>query len=795
MHPRRAARVRRVCVAEVNGETAPAVRENDASCDTVTPTCGHARLMSPYEGLSKHVFGVRNESCLKRETLSSDAYVRPEPARDNGSEPPARQAPVVAALTALAQAVSKPFDTEAIESAAMAAPLPGDALDDVVAAGDRLGLRMRWVEASAERVCRGDSALLPAVTSDTRGQLVVVLSASRSGVRVLGPAGYVKPRRLATSALQALLGGGNAAERRWVFADPETGLDALRTEDHPGHHLTPLRRLMALVKLERDDVWVAVIYAVGVGLLSLATPLGVQILVNTVAFGALLQPLLVLTTLLLFGLAFAGVLRALQAYVVERLQQRIFARVALDLAHRLPHVRLGALDGRHGPELMNRFFDVVTVQKGAATLLVDGISIALQTVVGTLLLAFYHPFLLAFDVVLLGSVALVFLLGRGAIPSAIKESKTKYSLAAWLQETARHVETFKLQGADALARRRAESLTRDYLAARNKHFKVLFRQIVGALVVQAAASAALLGIGGWLVIARQLTLGQLVAAELIVTAVVASFAKLGKYFEAFYDLVAAVDKLGHMVDLPTERGGEVTLGALETGLEVRASHTAVRHADGSVLSGVQFHLRPGEAVALIGESGSGKSSVVDALTGVRGHVGGRIDIDGIAIEQLSLAPLRRTMAIVRLDGLFAGTIDENVRLGRHEVSSHDARLALERLGIWDAVSALPEGVETVIATHGKGLCSDLAHRLVIARALAGRPRLLVLDGVLDVLGPAARVAVTAAVAAADRSWSIIVTTSGRHIPPWVDHAYAIDAGTLVPVDARSSAQPSVIEVA
>jgi ABC-type bacteriocin/lantibiotic exporter with double-glycine peptidase domain len=399
------------------------------------------------------------------------------------------------------------------------------------------------------------------------------------------------------------------------------------------------------------------------------------------------------------------------------------------------------------------------------------------------LLAFYHPFLLAFDVVLVGTiVVVVFVLGRGAIPSAIKESKTKYALAAWLQETARHAETFKLQQAGDFARARAEELTRDYVAARRKHFGIVFRQFVGALSVQAAASAVLLGVGGWLVIARQLTLGQLVAAELIVTAVVAGFSKLGKYFESFYDLVAAVDKLGQMTDLSVERSGGLRLPPARKGLALRATALTLEAQSGTRLSGVDFELVASRAVGVLGPSGSGKSALVDVLTGLRVPVRGRIDADGVDLSELAPTAFRKDVAIIRPDSLFAGTVDDNIRLGRRDVSRHDARVALEHVGAWEAVAALPAGLDTPVGSHGAGLSNDLAKRVAVARALASRPRLVVLDGVLDGLEPATREAVRSAVLAPERSWSVLMTTAEPELLAWCDGSYELVAGTLVAAD-------------
>ncbi len=202
--------------------------------------------------------------------------------------------------------------------------------------------------------------------------------------------------------------------------------------------------------------------------------------------------------------------------------------IVTDLGYRLPRVHVESFDRNHGPELVNRFFDVLTVQKAGATLLHDGIAVILQTMIGLLILAFYHPLLLAFEVVLVISITFVlFVLGRGGVRTAIIESKAKYAVAASLEEIARHPLSFKQAGGPELARGRADALAASYVEARRKHYRVVFRQIVSSLAMQVFAATVLLTLGGWLVIHGQLTLGQLVAAELIVSIVLASFAKLG----------------------------------------------------------------------------------------------------------------------------------------------------------------------------------------------------------------------------------------------------------------------------
>lgn len=537
---------------------------------------------------------------------------------------------------------------------------------------------------------------------------------------------------------------------------------------------SPHRRVLDLLKLERDEVWVAITYAAAVSLLSIATPLGVQFLVNTVAFGALLQPLVVLTLLVLVGLVFAGTLRALHAWAVERLQQRIFARASISLAERLPRVDVAALDGRHGPEIVNRFFDVVTIQKGAASLLVDGVALFLQMLVGLLLLAFYHPFLLAFDLILIASLAvIVIVLGRGATRTTMLESKKKYALAAWLQEILREPHAFKALSGRELARVRAETLTREYLEARRAHFRVVFRQVVGALALQAVASAALLGVGGWLVITRQLTLGQLVAAELVVSAVVAGMSKMGKLFEAYYDVVAAADKVGQIMDLETEPAATVEAPASQPGASVRATGVDIASTSGA-LRGVDVDLPRGARVVVQRRNGTGAALLADVLAGVRLPERGLLDVDGVDVRDVDRRAWRARAALVRGHELFAGTVADNVLFGAPVATRHDARRALEHVGAWEHVSQLEGGLDARVGTAGAGLAPDLALRLLLARVLLAEPRLLVLDGALDDVDDHTRTDVLRMLDARARACTVVVITSNPSLMAWGEHAYAVD---------------------
>jgi ABC-type bacteriocin/lantibiotic exporter with double-glycine peptidase domain len=496
---------------------------------------------------------------------------------------------------------------------------------------------------------------------------------------------------------------------------------------------SPLRRVRQLLALDRQDIVVVVIYGVALGLLSLAVPIAVQSLVNTVTFGSLFQPLVVLTVLLAVALTGAAVLRALQIRIAEMLQRRLFVRIVGEIGARLPRVSADALREKNGPELLNRFFDVFTTQKSVTSLLLGGVDAVLIALVGLIVLAFYHPALLAFDLVLiLGAVFVLIPLGRGGTRTSIAESKAKYAVAGWLEEMARHPLSFKLAGGESLARAQVETLAKSYLDERQRHFRIVFRQVVGALTIEVIASVALLAVGGFLVIERQLSIGQLVAAELIVTAVVASIAKLGGKVEVFYDLVAAVDKLGEILDLPLERSeGENPSAEPVAGGRLRVSELELNPSGGRHPVSVSFGLEPGDHLSVSAASDATSSELVDSIFGLEAIRAGVIEVDGHDIRDLSLPALRSRVALVRGAELFPGCVFDNLRAANPALSSEDAWRVLEHVGLYDTVKQFPAGLQTTLLGDGTPLGRGQAIALTVARAIASEPSVLILDRTLD----------------------------------------------------------------
>lgn len=526
-------------------------------------------------------------------------------------------------------------------------------------------------------------------------------------------------------------------------------------EHQEAHHATPMQRLRRLLVIEQGDLWVVIGYSAAIGLLALVTPVAVQVLVNQISFAVLLQPVVVMTVFVLVGWGLSALLRVLQSIVVELLQQRLFVRTAADLAARLPSVQVSAWGRDHGSELVNRLLDIVTVQKSAAGLLLDALGIILQSAMGLLVLAFYHPLLLAFDVALISCILLIIWgLGRQGTSTSIAESRAKYAVVDWLWEVARHPLLFKSAGAKRVLAR-ADTLLETYVAARRRHFRVVLRQIGSALALQALGSAALLGLGGALVIAGQLTIGQLVAAEIIVSSVLAGIAKLGKHLESYYDLMAALDKLGHLEDLPLERAGGVPIAIAERpGAALRLHEVKAGYdADRPVLHNVSLNIEPGDKVAFMGLRGSGKSLLCELLLGLRVPQRGLIELDGQELRSLSLESLRSQVMLLRGSELIAGTIAENLVEGRTDLTPSELRQALQTVRLWDELSALPEGLAAPLTSEARTLSTGQKRRLEVARVLLHRPRLLLIDD-----GPAFSKEELAPLCDAAAPWTVLMCT-------------------------------------
>ncbi len=687
-----------------------------------------------------------------------------------------RPTDAAAAVASAAARLGVPFDALDVASALGAHPLPigGDgrcpALDRAVGA---LGLEARWVEL----VPGHTHAVWIAVAPGSNAIVVVTRRLGRRYEVTVFEAGTHTRMRVSAAKLAAMLGRPPGATVPALVVAVEQALGELH--DATGK-LRPWPRVRRLLRIEREDVWVSIVYGLAIGVLSLMLPVAVQALVTTVAFGSVMQPLVVLTLLFALAAGAAGVLRLMRAWVVEIIQERIFGRAVADVARRLAGMPFSVLDRVHVPDLINRFFEVPTIQKAVATLLVTGVGLVLQTLLGLALLAFYHPLLLAFALVLVILLAVVvFVMGRGAVDSALDESKAKYQAVGWLEHLARIPSAFKSGSGRALALGRADQTVRHYFDARRRHFRKLLLQSGGGVALAVVGTTALLGLGGVLVLRNQLTLGQLVAAELVVATLSAAFLELGKQLETVYDLVQATTKLGMLVDLPAERcGGEpVRPGGP---FEVRCHDLGFSHGSNAVIRRCGLHVPAAAKVAIEGSGGAGKSTLLDVLSTLRAPTAGNLELDGSDVRLLDLRELRESVVLVRGAEFIDGPLLANLRLLRQEAPLFEVERVVECVGLGSAIRRLAQGLATPLQPSGAPLSSTQQRRLALARALLARPRLLLLDGALDELGlaDAERDAVLDHVLGPGAPWTAVVVTRDPEVARRCSQTFRLVDGEL-----------------
>lgn len=543
---------------------------------------------------------------------------------------------------------------------------------------------------------------------------------------------------------------------------------------------TPVERLGELLLLEKGNIGLVYAYATLVGLFSLTLPLGVQAIIGLVSGGLFLQPVVILIAGVVLGTVITGVLQVLQLAAVERIQQRLFARIALEFSLRVPRVCVEQSLTGDLPERMNRFFEVITIQKSLGKLLTGTTTALLQVAFGLLLLTFYHPYFTLFGILLVSALALLIrLTGPRGLETSLMESKFKYRAVHWLEEVARAVSTFKSAGRATPSLMRMDEHVSGYLRYRQRHFKVLVFQAMAAVGFKTIVTGALLILGSVLVIQRQITLGQFVAAELVIVTVLAGIEKLVGSLAEVYDVLTAVYKLGGVTDLKLESVGGLAIPEGTDGLPVRLDGVSYTYPTGgrAALDNLQVDIRPGERLAITGSDGSGASTLLAVLAGMLPGYSGTLTVGGITMRDLDPSALRDRIGMhIGANEIFEGTVEDNISLGRANLGPAEVMRALAIVGASDDVQALPLGLRTPLVSAGRGLPSTLRIRLLLARAIVGMPRLLLLDETLATVEPAARHELIAALTARDVPWTLLIVSHDPEVFQAVDRVLVLRDG-------------------
>ena len=545
---------------------------------------------------------------------------------------------------------------------------------------------------------------------------------------------------------------------------------------------TPWKRLTEMLELDRKDVLQVFYYAIFAGAVSLSLPLGIQAIINLIQGAQISSSWIVLVILVTLGTAFVGALQLMQFRIIENIQQKIFTRASFEFAYRFPKIQLSELRNYYPPELANRFFDTLTVQKGLSKILVDFPAALLQIIFGLLLLSLYHPFFIAYGILLLLFLYLLFrVTAMRGMSSSLEESKNKYKVAHWIQEVARTVVSFKLSGKTSLALRKNDNLVVDYIGAREKHFKVLVIQFIQLIGFKVLVTAGLLLIGGILVLNQEMNIGQFVAAEIIIIIVINSVEKLITGLETIYDVLTSLEKIGQVVDkeLEPQEGDVSFLNADHLDIELKEIGLTVPGKKLPILKDINLNLKPGGRIWINGENGSGKTTLLRVISGIIPPTNGQMFVNSVARSAIHLSKFRALVGqTLSEESPFEGTLLENITFGDKDITRERVNWAIENAGLMEFVKSLDDGIDTVLYPEGRQIPLTIGKKILLARAIVHAPKLLLLKDPLDHFKAEEARRLRAFLTDKSHPWTLIVVSQDEEWGEFCDTTLTMEKGAI-----------------
>lgn len=491
----------------------------------------------------------------------------------------------------------------------------------------------------------------------------------------------------------------------------------------------PLTRIARLLREEKSEISSIYFFAVLGGLIQLSLPLGIQAIIGFVLGGAMSTSLAILIALVVIGVLCNGLLQMNQMKIIERINQKIFVRYSFAFTSHIPRLDLQKVDNVYLPELVNRFFDIPVLQKSMAKILLEFPLAITQILLGLILLSFYHSAFIFFGILLLLVLYLIFYVtGNKGFQTSLEKSHHKYEVAGWLEEMARVIKQFKFSAHHALHEKKADAKVIHYVEARKKHFSILLLQYRVLIAFKVLITAAMLIVGCILLLNQQINIGQFVAAEIVILIITTSVEKLIINMDSVYSALTSVEKINKLLDKPVENEG--TFAPLQQGaFGVAFNDVSFAYREGHpILTHLSFHIKPGEKVSITGKDGSGKSSILKLLTGAYPSFAGSVLINGIPIGNYNLEYLRsQTGIVLNQQDVFTGSLWENIALGNEDADSAYISRLTEVTGLSEFIGSLPKGFDTVLDATGNRLPKNVVQKIMLVRALAHKPRLLLLE--------------------------------------------------------------------
>ena len=554
--------------------------------------------------------------------------------------------------------------------------------------------------------------------------------------------------------------------------------------DEPSYKGHPVKRFLKLLSLDKKDLSRVYIFALMSGAVALSLPLAVQGIISQIMAAQVATSLYVLIALVCLATIFSGVFQVMQLIILEDIQRRIFTRTSFEFAYKIPRFRIENFSSEYPPELINRFFDIISVEKNLPKIILD-LSVSVVSIfLGLVLLSFYHPFFVFFGFVLLGFLYLVFsYTGEKGYKTKLKESSYKYKLAGWLEELGRSIVTFKIANEPNVSLFKADKIIGNYLDAREKHFGVLIGQYGMVISFKVLIITGLLVLGTYLVIEQEINLGQFVAAEIIIFIIISAVEKLIYTLKSVYEVLVGIEKISQVLSLPIESTSGIDFKNADTGngISIKTQNLNYYTHDNNrkALSNLNLNINAGERVCFIGKSGSGKSTLVHLLSGIYCDYTGSISFNNVPAQNYEVSSLRSKIGCCFYpEDIFAGTITDNIILGNDELFKKMTQ-CLEDLGLLEFIKSLPEGFDTVMYPENRRYPKSIIKKIILARNVIKQPRLLILDDLLTEIQQDERQKFINYLVDRSKNWTLILISNDIKIASVCDRIIELRDGEVI----------------
>ena len=542
---------------------------------------------------------------------------------------------------------------------------------------------------------------------------------------------------------------------------------------------TILARLNLLIGLERRILAIIASYAVVIGSFALIVPLTVQELVNTFAFA--IQPVMIVTlvAIMLGALLLMGAFRVLQARAVEILVQRIYTRLAVAFTEALPRFRENVFLPQH----TNTFIEAELLPRALVAMLVDLINVFVSGMIGMTILIMYHPYFLGYNIFLItGFAFLLTFFGRGGLRITQRVSRLHYQTFHWLQDIGINRLHFKSTDSLPLLLKKTDALVQAYVMARKTRSDILSGgQYKSAVIFQAFAHSGMIGLGGWLLSLGDITLGQFVAAEVIVGTLLLNLDVVARRMYAAIYVATSLQELSALFDMPKEEVSGPIASWLPNptlqGVRLTCKDVSFASPDGPMLfDHFNLEVLPGEKITVLTGTSKSKTSLALLLAGLYHPTSGVIRYNDIDLRDVSLNYVNRCRGLM-LDShptLFDGTLEENVTLQRPSIHFADLSWALRFVELEEEIDAMPQGLETLVHGNGANLSRSQVLRILLARMIVTRPELLIFNGSLHNIDPTVRLTLLRRLCSKEEPWSIVFVSNDPEVGQLVERRVILD---------------------